>query len=60
MEQYSEKTLDLKIQAFIARKTEQYPELMQTKKVKRASLYKHLSSAPVISSMRALKPQLLG
>jgi hypothetical protein len=60
MEQYSEKTLDLKIKAFIARKTEQYPELMETKRVDRASLHDRFSSAPVISSMRALKPQLLG
>lgn len=60
MENYSEKTLDLKIQAFIARKTEQYPELMKSKNVKRVSLHAHFSSMPVITSMRALKPQLLG
>jgi hypothetical protein len=60
MENYSEKTLDLKIQAFIARKTEQYPELMKSKNVQHVSLHEHFSSMPVITSMRALKPQLLG
>ncbi|MDB5187078.1 MAG: hypothetical protein JWM07_550 [Candidatus Saccharibacteria bacterium] len=60
MEQYSQKQLDSKINAFIAKKTEQYPELMQVKKVNHGRLHSHFSSAPVISSMRALKPQLLG
>jgi len=60
MEHYSQKELDVKIQAFIARKTEQYPELMKTKKVKRGIFQLHLSSTPAISSMNALKPQLLG
>lgn len=60
MEQYSNKELDSKIQAFMARKTEQYPELMNTKKVKIENLHQHFTSAPFISSMRALKPQLLG
>ena len=60
MEQYSNKELDLKIQAFMARKTAQYPELMSTKKVKKDSTRLSFASAPFISSMRALKPQLLG
>lgn len=60
MEQYSNKELDAKIQAFMAKKTEKYPELMKTKKVKSDNLHSHFSSAPFISSMRALKPQLLG
>lgn len=60
MEQYSDKELDSKIQAFMARKTEQYPELMKMKKAKAEQLHAHFISAPVISSMRALKPQLLG
>jgi hypothetical protein len=59
MEQYSQKELDSKINAFIARKTDKYPELMKVKKVNRGSLHSHFSSAPVISSMQALKPQLL-
>jgi hypothetical protein len=60
MEQYSNKELDSKIQAFMARKTEKYPELVKTKKVKTEQLHAHFVSAPFISSMRALKPQLLG
>jgi hypothetical protein len=60
MEQYSQKELDSKINAFIARKTEKYPELMKVKKVGHGRLNAHFASAPVISSMRALKPQLLG
>jgi hypothetical protein len=60
MEQFSQKELDSKINAFIARKTEQYPELMKVKKVKQGMLHSHFASMPVISSMRALKPQLLG
>lgn len=60
MEQYSNKELDSKIQAFMAKKTEKYPELMKTKKVKAERLHSNFASAPFISSMRALKPQLLG
>lgn len=60
MEKYSEKELDSKINAFIARKTEKYPELMKVKKVNHGRLHSQFFSAPVISSMRALKPQLLG
>jgi hypothetical protein len=60
MENYSNQQLDAKIEAFMARKTEQYPELMKTKKVKSKNLHSHFASAPFISSMRALKPQLLG
>lgn len=60
MENYSEKTLDLKIQAFIARKAEQYPELMKANQVRHVSLHEHFSSTPTVTSMRALKPQLLG
>jgi hypothetical protein len=60
MKQYSDEELDSKIQAFMAKKTEKYPELMKTKKVKKDNLHAPFSSAPFISSMRALKPQLLG
>ena len=60
MENYSNQQIDAKIEAFMARKTEKYPELMKTKKVKTHTLHSHFLSAPVISSMRALKPQLLG
>lgn len=60
MEQYSTQELDSKIQAFMAKKTEQYPELMKTKKVQAERLHSNFSSAPFVSSMRALKPQLLG
>lgn len=60
MNQYSNEELDAKIHAFMARKTEKYPELMKTKKVKNDNLHSAFSSAPFISSMRALKPQLLG
>jgi hypothetical protein len=60
MEQNSQKEVDAQINAFIARKTEQYPELMKTKKVKHSTLHFHFAATPVISSMRALKPQLLG
>jgi hypothetical protein len=60
MKQYSNEELDAKIESFMARKTEKYPELMKIKKVKKDNLHAHFSSAPFISSMRALKPQLLG
>jgi hypothetical protein len=60
MEQFSQEELDSKINAFIARKTEKYPELTKVKKVKHGTLHAHFASMPAISSMRALKPQLLG
>lgn len=59
MEQYSQQELDAKINAFIAKKTEKYPELLKVKKVNHGRLHSHFSSAPVVSSMQALKPQLL-
>jgi hypothetical protein len=60
MEQFSRKELDSKINAFIARKTEKYPELIKVKKVRHSTLQAHFASMPAVSSMQALKPQLLG
>lgn len=60
MNQYSEKELDHKIQAFMARKTEQYPELMKTKKSRWTTVHAHLTSRRFTPSVQTLKPHLLG
>lgn len=59
MKQYSGEELDQKIQAFMSRKTQQYPELMKVTKEERKQVRIHFSSTRFIPAIKTLKPQLL-
>ncbi|HET8884456.1 MAG TPA: hypothetical protein VFM68_03220 [Candidatus Saccharimonadales bacterium] len=58
MKQYSEEELDQKIQAFMSRKTQQYPELMDTTKESRKKVRIHFSSTRFFPVIKTLKPHL--
>lgn len=60
MKQYSEEELDQKIQAFMSRKTQQYPELMATTNEQRKKVRVRFSSTRFFPTIKTLKPQLLG
>lgn len=59
MKQYSGEELDQKIQAFMSRKTQQYPELMTVTKEERKKVRIHFASTRFIPTIKTLKPQLL-
>lgn len=59
MKQYNAQELEVKIQSFIARKTQQYPELMRPKQSKWASLRAHFGSTATFPSVRIRKQQII-
>lgn len=59
MKQYNEQELEAKIQSFIARKTEQYPDVMRPKASKWASLRSHFGSTTTFLPVRVRKQQII-